>query len=100
MLCAFIVGAFGDIWGCFTEDGVWGGAANITVDFDANGGEGTMPTWTGKPNTSFDLPKNTFTREGYTFTGWNTAADGTGAAYADKAPVRSEEHTSELQSQR
>lgn len=31
-------------------DGVWGGAANITVDFDANGGEGTMPTWTGKPN--------------------------------------------------
>ena len=51
-------------------DGVWGGAANITVDFDANGGEGTMPTWTGKPNTSFDLPKNTFTREGYDFAGW------------------------------
>ena len=58
-------------------DGVWGGAANITVDFDANGGEGTMPTWTGKPNTSFDLPKNTFTREGYTFTGWSgTGLDG------------------------
>ena len=74
-------------------DGVWGGAANITVDFDANGGEGTMPTWTGKPNTSFDLPKNTFTREGYTFTGWNTAADGTGAAYADKAPVKFSENT-------
>ena len=73
-------------------DGVWGGAANITVDFDANG-EGTMPTWTGKPNTSFDLPKNTFTREGYTFTGWNTAADGTGAAYADKAPVKFSENT-------
>ena len=64
-------------------DGVWGGAANITVDFDANGGEGTMPTWTGKPNTSFDLPKNTFTREGYSFTGWNTKADGTGTSYAD-----------------
>ena len=52
-----------------------------------------MPTWTGKPNTSFDLPKNTFTREGYTFTGWNTAADGTGAAYADKAPVKFSENT-------
>ena len=68
-------------------DGVWGGAANITVDFDANGGEGTMTTWTGKPNTSFDLPKNTFTRENYTFTGWNTAADGTGTAYADGESV-------------
>ena len=68
-------------------DGVWGGAANITVDFDANGGEGTMPTWTGKPNTSFDLPKNTFTREGYSFTGWNTKADGTGTSYADGETV-------------
>ena len=62
-------------------------------DFDANGSEETMPTWTGKPNTSFNLPKNTFTREGYTFTGWNTAADGTGAAYADKAPVKFSENT-------
>ena len=68
-------------------DGVWGGAANITVDFDANGGEGTMPTWTGKPNTSFDLPKNTFTREGYFFTGWNTKADGNGTPHADKESV-------------
>ena len=68
-------------------DGVWGGAANITVGFDANGGEGTMTTWTGKPNTSIDLPKNTFTRENYTFTGWNTKADGTGKGYADGANV-------------
>ena len=68
-------------------DSVWGGAANITVYFDANGSEETMPTWTGKPNTSFNLPKNTFTREGYTFTGWNTAADGTGRSYADEEPV-------------
>ena len=68
-------------------DGVWGGAADITVGFDANGGEGTMTTWTGKPNTSFDLPKNTFTRENYTFTGWNTKADGTGKGYADGESV-------------
>ena len=71
----------------FYLDSVWGGAANITVYFDANGSEETMPTWTGKPNTSFNLPKNTFTREGYTFTGWNTAADGTGTSYADEEPV-------------
>ena len=30
---------------------------------------------------------NAFTRPGYTFTGWNTAADGSGDAYADKAAV-------------
>ena len=74
-------------------DGVWGGAANITVDFDANGGEGTMSAWTGKPNTSFDLPKNTFTREGYSFTGWNTAANGTGTPYADGASVSFDANT-------
>lgn len=74
-------------------NGVWGGAADITVDFDANGGEGTMTTWTGKPNTSFDLPKNTFTRENYTFIGWNTKADGTGTPYADKATVNFSENT-------
>ena len=70
-------------------NGVWGGAApvELTVTFEANGGEGTMTTWTGKPNTSFDLPKNTFTRENYTFTGWNTKADGTGKKYADGAIV-------------
>ena len=74
-------------------DGVWGGAANITVDFDANGGEGTMPTWTGKPNTSFDLPKNTFTREGYSFTGWNTGENGDGKPYSDQNKASFAENT-------
>jgi len=31
------------------------------------------------------LTLNTFTRTGYTFSGWNTAANGTGTAYADGA---------------
>ena len=74
-------------------DGVWGGAANITVDFDANGGEGTMPTWTGKPNTNFDLPKNTFTREGYSFTGWNTGKNGDGKPYSDQNKASFAENT-------
>ena len=30
---------------------------------------------------------NAFTREGYTFTGWNTAEDGSGTEYADEAEV-------------
>ena len=74
-------------------NGVWGGEADITVDFDANGGEGTMTTWTGKPNTSFDLPKNTFTRENYTFTGWNTGKNGDGTPYSDQDKASFAENT-------
>ena len=33
------------------------------------------------------LPSNPFTYEGHTFTGWNTAADGSGTPYADGASV-------------
>jgi uncharacterized repeat protein (TIGR02543 family) len=32
------------------------------------------------------LSNNVFTRAGYTFTGWNSASDGSGNAYADGAP--------------
>ncbi|MGD0055490.1 MAG: InlB B-repeat-containing protein, partial [Acidimicrobiales bacterium] len=31
------------------------------------------------------LTANAFTRTGYTFAGWNTAANGTGTAYANDA---------------
>jgi len=31
------------------------------------------------------LSANAFTQTGYTFTGWNTAANATGTAYADDA---------------
>ena len=33
----------------------------------------------------FGLTANAFTRTGYTFSGWNTLANGTGTAYADQA---------------
>ena len=35
--------------------------------------------------TAKNLSKNTYFANGYKFTGWNTKADGTGAAYADEA---------------
>jgi uncharacterized repeat protein (TIGR02543 family) len=54
-----------------------------TVTFNANGGTGTMtPQVSGVPAA---LNANTFTRAGYVFTGWNTATDGTGTAYANRA---------------
>ena len=39
------------------------------------------------------LKTNTFTKTGYTFTAWNTKADGTGTAYNDGADVTLHENT-------
>ena len=60
---------------------------DIVITYDANGGNGTMDAQTVKKGTEVTISANTFTREGYTFTGWNTEADGKGTAYADKAKV-------------
>ena len=81
-------------------NGVWGGEepVGLTVTFEANGSaeypvEGTMApqTVTAKKDTA--LNANTFTREGYNFLNWNTAADGTGDSYADGATVNLTENT-------
>jgi uncharacterized repeat protein (TIGR02543 family) len=58
-------------------------APTKTVTFNVNGGEGTMANQTASAATA--LTANSFTRSGYTFTGWNTSADGTGTAFADAA---------------
>ena len=55
-----------------------------TVTFNANNGEGTMEAQTIEQGYEAALSKNTFTREGYDFTGWNTAADGQGTGYNDQ----------------
>ena len=81
-------------------NGVWGGEApvELTVTFEANGSaeypvEGTMPPQTVNAKTDTALNANSFTREGYNFLNWNTAADGTGDAYADGATVNLTENT-------
>lgn len=60
----------------------------VTVTFDANGGEGTMSSQVMPYNETTTLNANTFTRTGYTFTGWNSLADGSGTSYADEAEVK------------
>ena len=65
---------------------------NLVITFDANGGKGTMGTQTVKPNEATDLTANSFTRADYDFTGWNTAKDGTGTAYADKTNITTNEN--------
>jgi len=63
--------------------GVTSVAANHTVTFDANGGSGSMTDQAGKVSAA--LTANSFTRTGYNFAGWNSAAPGGGNAYADGA---------------
>ena len=58
-----------------------------TVTFDPNGGSGTMVPQTFTEGVAQNLTPNTFTREGFTFIGWNTAADGSGTSFADGASV-------------
>ncbi len=65
-----------------------------TVTFDANGGEGTMEPQTFASGVDQQLSPNAFNRNGYVFKGWNTAADGTGVAYAaDGSPRLSSDLT-------
>ena len=78
-----------------------------TVAFDANGGAGTMDSQNMEQGVSTSLSENSFTAPAFgssyedsdgntitgvattywKFSGWNTAADGTGTNYADKESV-------------
>ena len=51
------------------------------LTYDANGGEGTIDSATGVAGESVTVAENGFIRNDYTFTGWNTQADGKGTAY-------------------
>ena len=80
--------------------GVWGGEepTELTVTFEANGTveypvEGTMTPQTVNAKTDTALNANSFTREGYNFLNWNTAADGTVDSYADGATINLTENT-------
>lgn len=58
-------------------------AKKYTLHFDANGGEGTMGDLTYTHGQDQSLTKCGFTRSGYAFLGWATAADG-GVVYHDQ----------------
>jgi uncharacterized repeat protein (TIGR02543 family) len=57
---------------------------NYSVTFNGNGStSGTMSNQTASSPTN--LTTNAFTRTGYTFAGWNTAANGSGTSYLNGA---------------
>ena len=79
---------------------VYYGVYASTITFDANGGTGSPESVTSYyapgladgakltiSNKTCTLPQNGYTREGYTFAGWNTEADGTGTAFTAGASV-------------
>ena len=55
--------------------------AQVKVSYNANGGVGTMESVTGDVGSKIVIRQSGFTRSEYTFTGWNTQADGKGTAY-------------------
>ncbi|OKL36237.1 InlB B-repeat-containing protein [Domibacillus mangrovi] len=61
-----------------------------TVTYDSNGSTGTVPTddTKYKKDAAVTVKGNTggLTKTGYTFAGWNTEANGTGASYAANDP--------------
>ncbi|MBR2786934.1 MAG: InlB B-repeat-containing protein, partial [Clostridia bacterium] len=57
------------------------------IVFNSNGGTGTMADLVIASGETVNLTTNTFTKSGYTFSHWNTAADGSGRSYNDKQQV-------------
>lgn len=65
-------------------------ASSYTISFDGNGADfGAMADIKLKYGVQAALPKNTFTRLGYEFDGWNTRPDGSGDSFAEEEKVQS-----------
>jgi uncharacterized repeat protein (TIGR02543 family) len=58
------------------------------VVFKANGGKGSMKKQDFAYGTKKALAANAFTRNSYSFVGWNTKANGSGKAYKNKQSVK------------
>ena len=80
--------SFDKVTSNLTVTAIWNAATAYTLSYDANGGTGSMPS--AGPYYSGDTVKlapNSFTYDGKIFTGWNTAANGTGKAYPDASTL-------------
>ena len=60
----------------------------FTVQFNANGGTGTMGSEVYLYTDNKALTPNAFTRTGYAFNNWNTKADGSGTSYTNGQVVK------------
>ena len=75
-LVAFAIVAMLFVSGCHKDK-------TYVVTFDSNGGTGTMKEQKFDEGVEQALTMNAFTREGYSFSKWNTVKDGSGTSYTD-----------------
>lgn len=60
--------------------------ADTQVMYDANGGKGSHAPTDGRQHSTITTPSDvsrSFSRDGYSFAGWNTKPDGSGVSYRD-----------------
>jgi hypothetical protein len=62
--------------------------SKVTIKFDANGGQGEMPSQKVEKSVSTQINRNIFTKSGFKFTNWNTAGDGSGQNFEDSSFVK------------
>jgi uncharacterized repeat protein (TIGR02543 family) len=62
-------------------------AITYTVEYNANGGNGSMASVAHTYDEPQNLTANTFTRSAYFFAGWNTQEGGGGTSYDDEQSV-------------
>ena len=63
-------------------------ANSYNIAYDKNGGTGSMPNQSMTYGVETNLSKNTFTRLGYTFTGWKMNDKDNGTSYHDEDIVK------------
>ena len=63
---------------------------SYTLHFDANGGSGMMIDQVVKIGKNTTIKANSFTKEDYSFGGWNTAPDGSGTSYPNNYSITSD----------
>ncbi len=63
-------------------------ANTYTIHYEANGGTGTLADQTATYDVDINIAENTFARDGYSFAGWNTQADGEGTDYEENQTVK------------
>jgi uncharacterized repeat protein (TIGR02543 family) len=65
---------------------VWAAVPTMTLSFDTSSGTGSIPSISERVGGSTTLPSGAgISNPGYTFVGWNTAANGSGTEYAPGA---------------
>jgi hypothetical protein len=67
---------------------IWQAAPSISANFLDNGGTGSIATINAAAGSTIQLPVGTvLSLSGYSFSGWNTAANGSGTSYAAGASI-------------